>query len=191
MSSTTLRRALVVFTAAGLLLFTGFASATGSTHAQTRPNIVFVLTDDLAWNLVQYMPHVQQMQRQGDDVLELLRHRLAVLPVALVDLQRALPAQHGIFTNEARDGGFDAFHARGEESEHVRHATSRPRGYRPAMMGKYLNGYTPAGPSTASPLHPAGLERVGRRRQRLPGVQLQPQRERARSSTTASSRRTT
>ena len=26
------------------------------------PNIVFVLTDDLAWNLVQYMPHVQRLQ---------------------------------------------------------------------------------------------------------------------------------
>ena len=30
-----------------------------------RPNIVFVLTDDLAWNLVQYMPHVLQMQKDG------------------------------------------------------------------------------------------------------------------------------
>ena len=58
MSSTPLRRALVVLATAGLMLFTGFASATGSTNAQTRPNIVFVLTDDLSWNLVQYMPHV-------------------------------------------------------------------------------------------------------------------------------------
>jgi N-acetylglucosamine-6-sulfatase len=29
------------------------------------PNIVFVLTDDLSWNLVQYMPHVQELQRRG------------------------------------------------------------------------------------------------------------------------------
>ena len=33
------------------------------------PNIVFVLTDDLAWNLVQYMPHVQDLQSRRDDVL--------------------------------------------------------------------------------------------------------------------------
>ena len=30
-----------------------------------RPNIVFVLTDDLSWNLVQYMPHVLKMQQDG------------------------------------------------------------------------------------------------------------------------------
>src|SRR4051794_139277 len=29
------------------------------------PNIVFVLTDDLAWNLVQYMPAVQRLQADG------------------------------------------------------------------------------------------------------------------------------
>ena len=28
-------------------------------QSPARPNIVFVLTDDLSWNLVQYMPHVQ------------------------------------------------------------------------------------------------------------------------------------
>jgi len=30
-----------------------------------RPNIVFIPTDDLAWNLVQYIPHVLQMQKDG------------------------------------------------------------------------------------------------------------------------------
>ena len=30
-----------------------------------RPNIVYVLTDDLSDNLVQYMPHVQQLQKDG------------------------------------------------------------------------------------------------------------------------------
>ena len=46
-------------------------------------------------------------------------------------------------------------------------------------MGKYLNGYTPQRQRRRqASLHPAGLEPVGRGRQRLPGVQLQPQRER-------------
>jgi hypothetical protein len=30
-----------------------------------RPNIVFILTDDLSWNRVQYMPHVLEMQKMG------------------------------------------------------------------------------------------------------------------------------
>ena len=59
-----------------------------------RPNIVFVLTDDLAWNLVRYMPHVRRDAARGRDVQQLLRHRLAVLPLARVDPHRALPARH-------------------------------------------------------------------------------------------------
>ena len=31
----------------------------------TKPNIIFVLTDDLAINLLQYMPNVQKMQKDG------------------------------------------------------------------------------------------------------------------------------
>ena len=40
----------------------GDASAAGQAP---KPNFVFVLTDDLANNLVPYMRHVQAMQRQG------------------------------------------------------------------------------------------------------------------------------
>ena len=31
----------------------------------SRPNVVFVLTDDLSWNLVSHMPHLQALQRAG------------------------------------------------------------------------------------------------------------------------------
>jgi len=34
-------------------------------QAAHRPNIVFVLTDDLSLNLLRFMPHVRQMQRDG------------------------------------------------------------------------------------------------------------------------------
>ena len=63
-------------------------------HATARPNIVFVLTDDLSWTCCAYMPHVPAMQRHGPHVQRLLRLRLAVLPVALLDLHRQLPARH-------------------------------------------------------------------------------------------------
>src|SRR4051794_25598381 len=35
------------------------------TDSAARPNIVFVLTDDLTANLVRYMPHVRAMERNG------------------------------------------------------------------------------------------------------------------------------
>ena len=42
------------------------AQTVGSAPAPARrPNIVFVLTDDLAMNLVQYMPRVLRMQQEG------------------------------------------------------------------------------------------------------------------------------
>ena len=102
------------------------------------------------------------------DVHELLRDRLAVLPVPRVDLHRASTrTTPGSSPTAAADGGFAAFHARGEEQQTF--ATAPPaRGYRTAMMGKYLNGYTPAARGRRAAVHPAGLERVGRRRQRLP-----------------------
>src|SRR3954454_17597007 len=34
-------------------------------HERPRPNVIFILTDDLSWNLVGFMPHVRQMQRDG------------------------------------------------------------------------------------------------------------------------------
>ena len=68
MRSKTFRWPLVGLAVAGLALAAGFATATDSTNprsASAHPNIVFVLTDDLAWNLLEYTPHVRQMQRQG------------------------------------------------------------------------------------------------------------------------------
>src|ERR1700704_621237 len=35
------------------------------TSQSTKPNIVFVLTDDLSMNLLRYMPHVEAMERTG------------------------------------------------------------------------------------------------------------------------------
>ena len=66
MVSTSQLRVGLLTTLALLTLF-GLTVAVGASArpAPQRPNIVFVLTDDLAWNLVQYMPHVQQLQAQG------------------------------------------------------------------------------------------------------------------------------
>src|ERR1700694_5146013 len=46
-------------------LASGSAVASQPPDPARRPNIVFILTDDLAMNLVQYMPNLQAMQREG------------------------------------------------------------------------------------------------------------------------------
>src|SRR3954453_8736168 len=106
-----------------------------------RPNIVFVLTDDLSWNLVQYMPHVQQMQREGLTFTNYFVTDSLCCPPRASIFSGRYPHNHGVLTNTPPTGGFSAFR-RGAESETF--ATGlQASGYRTAMMGKSLNGYEP------------------------------------------------
>jgi N-acetylglucosamine-6-sulfatase len=106
------------------------------------PNIVVVLTDDLAWNLVQYMPHVQDMQQRGTTLSRYYVTDSLCCPSRSSIFSGRVPHNTKIFTNKGPDGGFDQFHARGEESSTF--ATDlQAAGYRTGMMGKYLNGYLP------------------------------------------------
>ena len=117
----------------------------------------------------QYMPHVWDGAGRARR-FQLLRGRLAVLPVALGDLHRRVPAQQRRVHQLRRRRRYGAFYQRRRDAD--LRAALQKAGYRTAMMGKYLNGYQPTDPVAA------GLERVGRRRQRLPRVQLHPERER-------------
>ena len=49
------------------------------------------------------------------------------------------PHDTGVFQNLGPDGGFGAFHVRGDERQAFNVALQRA-GYRTAIMGKYLNG---------------------------------------------------
>jgi arylsulfatase A-like enzyme len=107
-----------------------------------KPNVVFVLTDDLASNLVQYMPHVQQMEKQGTTFTNYDVTDSLCCPSRSSIFTGKFPHDTGIFTNGGSDGGFDAFHQRGDERDTF--ATQlQAAGYQTAMMGKYLNGYQP------------------------------------------------
>src|SRR5919201_3859597 len=120
----------------------GGSSTSAAAAGGTKPNIVFVLTDDLAWNLVQYMPHVQQMQKQGTTFSNYYVTDSLCCPSRSSIFTGKFPHDTGIFTNGGSDGGFGAFQRRGEEKDTF--ATQlQAAGYQTAMMGKYLNGYEP------------------------------------------------
>jgi arylsulfatase A-like enzyme len=104
-----------------------------------RPNIVFVLTDDLSWNLVQYMPHVRQLQRDGMTFSNYFVTDSLCCPSRASILSGRYPHNHGVLTNTPT-GGFAAFR-RGAESSTFATAL-KGGGYRTSLMGKYLNGYT-------------------------------------------------
>ena len=144
--------------------------------AAQRPNIVFVLTDDLSSNLVPYMPQVLALQQQGTTFSRYVVTDSLCCPSRASIFTGRYPHSTGVLKNMGADGGFGAFHPVEEKSTF---ATALQRiGYRTALMGKYLNGYFPfATVDGAQALRPARLVGVGGRRRRLSGVQLQPRRQ--------------
>jgi len=131
------------FVAALLALVFVTAVPAAAPAAPTKPNIVFVLTDDLAWNLVRYMPNVRQMRRRGVSFTRYFVTDSLCCPSRASIFTGRFPHNTKIFTNQPPDGGFQVFHDRGEERSTFATALRR-RGYATAMMGKYLNGYLPA-----------------------------------------------
>jgi N-acetylglucosamine-6-sulfatase len=116
--------------------------APGAVSAGKRPNIVFILTDDLALNLVQYMPHVLKMQKEGVTFSNYFVTDSLCCPSRSSIFTGRFPHDTGIFRNTGSDGGFVAFHNR--HHEQATFATAlQAVGYRTAMLGKYLNGYKP------------------------------------------------
>ncbi|HUA73903.1 MAG TPA: sulfatase [Solirubrobacteraceae bacterium] len=109
-----------------------------------RPNIVFVLTDDLAENLVGYMPHVLQMQREGVSFSNYFVTDSLCCPSRASILTGRFPHDTRVFDNSPPEGGYSVFRERGEERETFAVALQR-EGYETALMGKYLNGYKPNG----------------------------------------------
>jgi N-acetylglucosamine-6-sulfatase len=105
-----------------------------------RPNIVFVLTDDLSMNLLQFMPHVQELMRQGMTFNNYFVSDSLCCPSRASIFTGNFPHNTRIFGNFGRQGGFGLFHARREERDSFNIALHRA-GYETAMMGKYLNGY--------------------------------------------------
>ena len=133
--------ALIVLTAS-LAVAAGFTAQGKSAPDARRPNIIFVLADDFSWNLVKYMPNVRAMQAQGVTFSRFFVSDSLCCPSRATIFTGMYPHNTGVFTNGGSDGGFFAFHNYGLEKETF--ATRlHSAGYTTALMGKYLNGYTP------------------------------------------------
>jgi N-acetylglucosamine-6-sulfatase len=128
----------------------------GTPARRSRPNIVFVLTDDLAWNLVGHMPHVEAMMRAGETFTNYFVTDSLCCPSRASILTGRFPHDTRVFDNSPPEGGYSVFHERGEERGTFAAALQRV-GYRTALMGKYLNGYRPAATEgRATPRVPPG-----------------------------------
>ena len=108
-----------------------------------RPNILFILTDDLDAELgtLNYMPHLQELLvAQGLSVDDYFISQPLCCPSRATFLRGQYTHNHHVYRNDPPNGGFEQFYALKNESSTL--ATwLQAAGYRTVMLGKYLNGY--------------------------------------------------
>ncbi len=106
-----------------------------------RPNIIFILTDDLDLKLMPYMKQVNSLiASQGAVFTNYFVTASTCCPSRASILRGQYPHSTGVFENSP---GFETFFEKGDEKETL--ATwLEDAGYRTSYMGKYLNLY-PAG----------------------------------------------
>jgi arylsulfatase A-like enzyme len=106
-----------------------------------RPNIVFILADDLD---NQSMPRLAGLQSLLVDRGTTFTRSFVTTPICAPSRASILSGlyahNHGALTNLSPEGGFDRFTTQGREASTL--ATwLRASGYRTIFLGKYLNGY--------------------------------------------------
>jgi N-acetylglucosamine-6-sulfatase len=114
----------------------------GGVATGAKPNILFFLTDDLAWDLVAHMPNVQALQKKGITFSRYFVTESLCCPSRSSIFTGKYPHDTGVLANSGAQGGYAAFEDGGNEL--TTFATSlASEGYHEKMMGKYLNGYDP------------------------------------------------
>ncbi|HKC29189.1 MAG TPA: sulfatase, partial [Jatrophihabitans sp.] len=107
-----------------------------------RPNIVFILTDDLSMNLLPYMPHVQALALRGMTFKDYFVVDSFCCPSRASIFTGQYPHDTGVFTNGGADGGYAGYNHFGNPPKSFAIGLRRA-GYRTGFMGKYFNGYDP------------------------------------------------
>lgn len=116
------------------------ASAAAQTSA-SRPNILFILADDLDVESASHMPRLKSLiTDQGVTFTDAFATYPICCPSRASILSGQYPHNHQILFNVPPLGGFAKFRDRGGEASTI--ATwLQAGGYRTALYGKYLNGY--------------------------------------------------
>ncbi len=116
-------------------------AGTPSEQTDARPNIVFVLTDDLDYASIEHMP---QLKKLLTDQGTTLSNFLISMPLCCPSRATILRGQYGhntqIMGNDLPFGGFVKFYELGEE-ESTCATWLQEAGYRTMLAGKYLNAF--------------------------------------------------
>jgi N-acetylglucosamine-6-sulfatase len=120
------------------------AAAASRSH---KPNVLFVLTDDLDAAELRYMPHTESLiGRQGTTFDDYFVSNSLCCPSRATTLRGQYAHNTGVWSNGGDNGGFERAYSTGIEQDTV--ATRlHGAGYTTSLTGKYLNGY----PNGAAP----------------------------------------
>ena len=152
MSRTSLTFALVLALAAVTASCSSHASGTSTPPSSSapapttppvqHPNIVFILTDDLSWNLVtpQIAPHIVQLENAGMTFDHYFVADSLCCPSRSTIFTGLFPHDTQVETNLPPDGGFQKFQSR-DLAPRTYAVALHDAGYQTSMLGKYLNGY--------------------------------------------------
>jgi N-acetylglucosamine-6-sulfatase len=118
----------------------GLGDARPPARAATKPNIVFILTDDLSSDLLRFMPHVAALQARGETFDHYFVADSLCCPSRASIFTGRFPHNTHVLSNTPPLGGYWKFKRRGLERKTFAVAVHR-RGYATSLLGKYLNGY--------------------------------------------------
>ena len=142
----------VAFLVVGL---SGFAPAQEEANAQSpttdKPNIVFVLTDDLDYASTQKMPQLTSLLAdQGTSFEQAFVSHPICCPSRATFLTGLYDHNHGVKGNAPPEGGFQTFVSEGHEENSIA-VGLQEAGYQTAFFGKYLNQYPADDPTHVPP----------------------------------------
>lgn len=137
------------------------------------PNVVFVLTDDLSWDLVRHMPNVRRLQRDGMTFRQFMVSDSLCCSSRATILTGEFPHNTHVLGNTRPEGGYPAFRRHGARWRSIGRSLQRA-GYRTALLGKYLNPLPPGSRRPRSRLGRVARLELSVHGLRLPAVGSHP-----------------
>jgi N-acetylglucosamine-6-sulfatase len=130
-----------------LFLSSGGSGSAASAQAAKKPNIVFILADDMRYDDLEYMPKTRSLlQNKGMTFKKAFVSNALCCPSRATIMRGQYSHNTGVWSNSSSDspstssGGWQAYKANGDEQDNVATRLDAA-GYRTGLFGKYLNGY--------------------------------------------------
>jgi arylsulfatase A-like enzyme len=120
-------------------------------EAPTRPNIIFILTDDLDLASAQQLPKLRShLVEEGASFENSFASYPLCCPSRATVLTGLYAHNHGVASNDPPNGGFQKFREQGREEDTIA-VRLQEEGYQTALFGKYLNHYGEDDPTHVPP----------------------------------------